>query len=202
MGIKERNEIMNRNFETIGTFELTMPTIRVSDPCYEKGLCGSEILENCLTGTWEAGVDYQEKRVGALAIRHKTSGPQFSVFNNANYNSRVKSAPFFAAVDSGQCGFFDDVHYRDAMVCAGVKYPFEGDKSKDFGHPWYTLCSQITLDTEMAGVIPYGVVSSSGFGDGNYEVFVTRDRNGYINGAAILFICEDEDDFGDEETDN
>ena len=45
-----------------------------------------------------------------------------------------------------------------------------------------------------AGVIPYGVVSASGFGDGGYDLFIHRADNGEIVAAEIVFIVIDDDD--------
>ena len=47
-------------------------------------------------------------------------------------------------------------------------------------------------------MLPYGVVSSSGLGDGCYDCYIQRDAFGYLIRAKILFIdtdaCEMEDD--------
>lgn len=194
---------MDRYFEPIGEFTLTQPVLRVSDPCYEKDCWAGDVLKDCLTGIWEAAVDYDNswgKRVSMLAIRHE-SGPQFSVFSNPRRDIQVEDTSLIAGVDSGQCGFFDETYYRDDKVCEGANDPSPDRGS--YGEPWYTLCCHITLSEDQAGTIPYGAVSSSGYGDGSYEVFVTRDRSGYINGAAIMFIDDpeedDEDDYYDDD---
>ena len=81
-------------------------------------------------------------------------------------------------VDSGQAGFFESEIYRS--------------DSEEF----YDEVCEITLADEAWGVIPngMGVVSSTGFGDGGYAVFVERGvgkgHNGKIASIEIVFIDE------------
>lgn len=55
----------------------------------------------------------------------------------------------------------------------------------DFGEPWYNANCDIL--SKMAGVIPYGTVSSSGFGDGSYYCYYIED-NSEIVAIKIVFI--------------
>lgn len=65
-------------------------------------------------------------------------------------------------MDSAQAGIFDFGHFQDESV-------IEDQELTDFGSRWFTFCCYQTLDSEHhAGLIPYGVVASSGFGDGKY----------------------------------
>ena len=66
------------------------------------------------------------------------------------------------AVDSGQCGFYEEDYYNANQ---GGEY---GDLDTFYGK----ACN-ITLSDEQAGIIDgKGFVSSSGWGDGMYQVFV------------------------------
>jgi len=49
------------------------------------------------------------------------------------------------------------------------------------------------------GVVPFGAVSSSGFGDGGYNLYVERDGNGEIVAGRIEFIVEDDDEDDNED---
>jgi hypothetical protein len=49
------------------------------------------------------------------------------------------------------------------------------------------------------GVLPFGAVSSSGFGDGGYNLYVERDASGEVVAARIEFIVEDPEDDDEEE---
>lgn len=203
---------MTRCFERVGTFEMSQPTMRISDPCYSRDCSVSNTVNDCLTGTWEASVAYEEesffgRRVAALAACHSANGPRVEVFNSIGMSyGQVEDAPFWAGVDSGQCGFFDDAHYQDDSICTMAAKMNCGSPGNDYGEPWYTMCCHTTQASEQVGVIPYGVVSSSGFGDGAYEVFFHRERNGYIDAVAVVFIdegCtedeEDPDEFDEED---
>ena len=90
---------------------------------------------------------------------------------------------FEVGVDSGQAGFFDDAFYQNDTV-------FEELPSPGFaiGDLWYRHVCDITLSKMSAGVLPYGAVSSSGFGDGGYTCYTHADENGVIDFAFIVFI--------------
>lgn len=60
---------------------------------------------------------------------------------------------------------------------------------------WYEMCCDKTLSNENAGVIPGGVVSSSGYGDGGYDAFIAKNSNGQVIGVKIVFLLEEEDDY-------
>lgn len=65
---------------------------------------------------------------------------------------------------------------------------------------WYEMCCDKTLSDQGAGVIPGGVVSRSGYGDGGYDCFIQKDKSGQIVGVKIVFISEEE--FKEEEDNN
>ncbi len=54
------------------------------------------------------------------------------------------------------------------------------------------MCCNRTLGEVGAGMIPHGVVSSTGWGDGAYVINVAR-RNGYVYFIEVLFIDDEED---------
>lgn len=147
----------------IGEFEVTGDVLTVSDPCYEPGTwCMGHILD-VKPGMWEAhiGMCHDKRwgnRVAYLAAYHKNC-PDKKLLTEY-------SAPFEVGVDSGQAGIFDRAHYQDASVVAPLPDPIDNTD------PWYSACCHQTLETEhRAGVIPYGVVSRSGMGDGGYSCY-------------------------------
>lgn len=158
---------MKRNCEFIdlGEFEMTSPVMRVSDPCYERDVWCCGTVDHCKLGTWEAGVLKTDEgewgtRCAVLAVRHKDIG-----------------------VDSGQAGFFDDAFYQNDTVFEELPAP-----GFAIGDLWYRHVCDITLSKMSAGVLPYGAVSSSGFGDGGYTCYTHADENGVIDFAFIVFI--------------
>ncbi len=284
----------------LGTFQLTGPVMRVSDPCYTRDVWCCGTVDNCRTGTWEAAIlkkvegDWGE-RVSVLAARHESSRTPFSVLRSwIEPGKRNWSfCPFEVGVDSGQAGLFDDLHYQDSIIeewdldpqtllsihddilrvdwynadegicgdydpdnpedmnllrfdvyvkgptgweevddasyCSMIpasapkdslrrtlrrifkkyrevimSYPVEysvkhlgenlswitdtGEEVELFDQLWYDRCCQITLSRLRAGVLPNGVVSSSGFGDGGYTAFTHKDSSGRVDFIFIVFI--------------
>ena len=127
-------------------------------------------------------------RVAVLAVRHKETGPDFTIIRNPNIflgHGSWTEQPFELRVDFGLAGLFDDAHYQADTVFDGMKEP-----EHDFGDLWYNHACDITLSRMQAGVMPFGVVSSSGFGDGGYVCYTHEGDTGEIDFAFIVFIDE------------
>ena len=179
-------------FIELGDFELTASTMRVSDPCYDRAVHCSGVISRCKRGTWNAGVLKVESfghRCAALIVRHEQTS---FVMDEIRNGTALKAAidlcdelPTTLGVDSGQLGFFDDAFYQDVSVFNGEDTPkFESDDQ------WYAYVCDITLSRIGAGVIPYGAVSSSGYGDGGYPCYTHADKNGEVDFAFVVFIDE------------
>jgi hypothetical protein len=172
----------------LGTFEVSGSKIRVSDPCYDRDVWCAGILENCAPGGWSASLLMSDEgtwgtRVKELIIRH-----QDWMSENPTEKSDVH-----AGVDSGQCGFWDDALYPD------------GERRYDAGE-WYHTVSQLTFDevnprTRYGGVISFGALSQSGYGDGGYNVYVDRNSLGQIVAAKIDYIPDFDEEEEEEEND-
>ena len=90
-------------------------------------------------------------------------------------------------VDSGQAGFFDLDFYQDddAVDRSSIAHDFSGwDRVTDF----YKTCCDLTQSDQKAGTIPYGVVSSSGYGNGLYGCGYHTDEDRKVDMAFISFI--------------
>ena len=84
-------------------------------------------------------------------------------------------------VDSGQMGIY-----------------VIGDDRPDTEHADYDKICDLTLGEMAAGLLPYGVVSSSGFGDGQYEVYGRRNKDDLLTSIMVEFIPdENRDDIDD-----
>lgn len=183
----------NREFIDLGEFEMTSPVVRVSDPCYERDVWCCGTVDHCKLGTWEAGVLKTDEgewgtRCAVLAVRHKDTGPDFNVIRSGKVRKmtcKCVEQPFEVGVDSGQAGFFDDAFYQDNSIFKGMPEP-----EHDYGDLWYNHACDITLSERSAGVMPYGVVSSSGFGDGSYVCYTHKGSDGEIDFAFVIFIDE------------
>jgi hypothetical protein len=104
-------------------------------------------------------------------------------------------------VDSGQAGIFSRESYRNDSVVDRIGLG-DGDISffENFSRPeedgerWYKhMCSR-TLGVLQWGVYDEGMVSSSGFGDGSYDLYVLTTPDEVVVGFLIDFQVEEEID--------
>lgn len=171
----------------LGEFKIVSGKMAVSDPCYKPDVWCRGELENVMNGTWYASAvevytgSWGRRIARLIAVHENYIGERMS---------KGQCAGFEVGVDSGQAGLFDDSHYQDDSIIPNPKPRFFGEPSDI----WYSHCCDITLSPLSAGVLPYGVVSSSGFGDGGYDCFICRNEYGQIIRAEIEFITEDEDE--------
>ena len=177
---------MNMTRKTIGSFECVSGKFAVSDPCYDTDVWCRGELENIKRGKWsaEAGMVDDGKwglRVALLSAQHE------SYDEDAEGDLAEYAAEFEVGVDSGQAGIFDAKHYRDDAVFGDSKPKFKaGDTGP--GDVWYDHCCDKTIGGSRAGVIPYGAVSSSGYGDGGYGCVYYTDAEGLVVKVAVQFI--------------
>jgi len=177
---------MNIIRKPIGNFECVSGKLTVSDPCYDTDVWCRGELDNTMLGTWdaEAGiVDAGEwgTRVALLTAQHE------SYDEDAEGDLTEHIAEFEVGVDSGQAGIFDAKYYRDDSVFGSDKPMFEVGITEP-GGVWYGFCCDVTLSNELAGIIPYGVVSSSGYGDGRYWCVYYTDTDDFVVKVTIQFI--------------
>lgn len=177
---------------------MSTPQMRVSDPGYDDSVWCYGIIPDCATGNWEAAVAYSDEgefgeRVALLTARHISSMRSFSICDQVWMDEEYihykgwSTCDFEMGVDSGQAGLFDDAHYRDNSVFVGMPEP-----EHKFGIPWFNYCCDLTLGERQAGVLPYGAVSSSGYGDGCYPVLQHKNKRGQVDCVVILFLCEEQ----------
>lgn len=166
----------------LGTFDVTSGKLVVSDPCYNPGIWCQGNLENVKNGRWHGFV-----------VRGKTDWGNrcwevYAMHDECSLSTAIaERTDIDVGVDSGQAGIFDYSQYHGGE-----------DDYGDGG--WYDLCCQTTLSKpHSAGVVPGGVVSSSGFGDGGYTCEIAKNDDGQIVGVKITFICQE--DFENDDSD-
>lgn len=144
-----------------GNIELSGKVV-IADPCFER------LSEHCIAtdiavkqGTYAAYI--AKKYVNGWGTR----AAAVMVIHTDYLNSiKEKWDPYgrYVFVDSGQCGIFDD-----------AVYPAVGEPSGDWCDEEFLFgeCCSIILSRKPWGILRSGkgVVSSSGAGDGSYEVF-------------------------------
>jgi hypothetical protein len=175
------------------SFEVISGELVCSDPCYSLDVWCMGVVDNVKKGTWVADVERSDEgdwgnRIAMLSVRH--------IDHNSNTPLELENElPFVGGVDSGQFGFFDKDFYRNDESAKDLgKYNFSPDYDREEGDQWYRACANLTLDSEQWGVLPNGVVSSSGFGDGSYGVFGEKNAEGEYVAFSVVFIWEDEQD--------
>ena len=160
-------------------FKINSSMIRVTDPCYDR-----EVPENCylilekvMNGTWVPEIERHQCRVSRLTIRHE----EVAVPNCDEFVG-------LASVDSGQCGFYDQ-----------IQYPTSSEEFEYDPYTFYGKLCQLTGSDDIS-VMEHGVFTSSGYGDGEYPVLVQRNSDGVIVAVTIDYTGP-EDDFDDEDGD-
>jgi hypothetical protein len=169
----------------VGEFQIISGTVVISDPCYALGTWCQGNLERVLIGKWASFVKIATKREFRGCVIELISRAVDGIpIVNAGWQREVS---FMVGVDSGQAGIFDTAHYRDDKIAETVPRLSKEQICPD--EPWYSLCCDRTLETKLhAGVIPYGVVSTSGIGDGSYHCYTRRDAQGHIVAIKIVFM--------------
>ncbi len=180
----------------IGKFRVTSGRIRVTDPCYLTGaadagpkqgtdhLLGSGIqVLPARDGEWQAWVTVLPARVTGWGDRVA----RLIVSHVESKHAAVERLDSIC-VDSGQAGVFDD----------GL-FPREPSQfNYDDDTCFYKTVCDMTCDDDGpgGGTVEFGAVSSSGFGDGSYALYVGRiDGPGSAVAAGeIVFIGVDDDE--------
>ena len=187
----------------IKQFEVTSGKLVCSDPCYSIPTWCQGIVENVKNGVWGAEINLSDQqdwgmRVASLYIVNEHANATMTDIETKIFEDEPLN--FAAGVDSGQFGFFDFAHYRNDESAKDLpKQDFGENYDIQEGDAWYRACSGLTLGDEQWGVLPNGVVSSSGFGDGSYDVYGYKDAYGEYVAFAVVFIYDDEGDEYDDE---
>lgn len=176
--LKEKNVFSfftseGREPQPLGTINLENSVYAI-DPCYEPGSRYSGKIDNVKPGIWHTfrKIGYCDDwgfRIAELIIRHED-------YLEGDIEQLAEGVD--VGVDSGQAGFFDAPYYEE-------------NKAKENEDEWYDRVSDITLGEKSAGTIDMkGVVASSGFGDGGYNLY-THEVDGKVVGMRIEFICQE-----------
>jgi hypothetical protein len=170
--------------EELGVFELGEKAV-ITDPCYERPEVTNRnnAVVDVEPGLWEAEIVLSNEgswgdRVAELKVAH------------AHYNKEPREFLTTCGVDSGQLGVFDYTKYPIGVD--GYNWDYDDPEN------WYRRACNETHDeknpSKKAGIVEsMGAVSSSGFGDGAYEVLVARNGEDKVVGIKVVFIPEDED---------
>lgn len=172
------------------SFKVASGKIRISDPCYDRDDAGLGVTIKAKNGKWNAFANHEDlgswgERISTLTAEHSEPGK----FVGCKVDT--------ICVDSGQAGIFDYNHFKDDSNVKGVKRIHNKTICDD--EPWYSICCDRTLSKTQWGVIPNGVVSSSGLGDGCYEVTSYINEEGVVSKVEILFLTDEQEEEHEDE---
>ena len=143
----------------------------VSDPCYRVGTWCQEVVDNMVSGDYDAYVGVASSdRIAYLELIGPDAG-------------ELMSKPTQIAeigVDSGLAGVFD------------AEY-FERNADGNYDGGWYgRVCNTVDEYSDGGCIIDArGACSHAGYGDGSYPVYADTNGRGEVNHLMILFIADD-----------
>jgi hypothetical protein len=178
-------------------FVIKSGKIVLSDPCYDLGTWCQGVIDKVKNGVWIAEIEDTTDFGGRISrlLAYHINFPTTS----DDIADDGELLPFEGGVDSGQFGYFDFDEYRSDESVQGVPRLAEQDQPiirED--EPFYSICCDRTLTKDMWGVIPFGVISSSGVGDGLYPTYGIKNGDGEYVAFTTIFLDRDED-FEDDE---
>jgi hypothetical protein len=161
----------------------------VSDPSYPIGTWCQAVIDNVLDGDYI--VEVEKRHMGEWGTRCATLMVLHSDFKNEK-KIKWETTTHFIGVDSGQAGVFNYDSYKNDSVFKTksnfyIDAPFLSNAEE--GDEWYGHMCDRTLSEQRYGTYENGVVSSSGFGDGSYKLFITKSK-GKVVGFYIDFLME------------
>ena len=171
-------------------FNVTSGEVFLTDPCYDYETITRDkhpggIKSSAKNGMWIVNADVKDERdwgmrVAAIEAVHE------DYIHSLNLYWTILSGS--VGVDSGQAGIFDVGQYP------------AGEDTGDFNDPesFYGKVCKLTYDENNRelthGVVDFGVVSLSGFGDGGYDAYAAKNNAGEVVGFRIVFIEDERDD--------
>lgn len=174
---------------SLDSFQVTSGKVMCSDPCYEEG----DVLVPAKNGEWLANVEMSDEgswgdRVKKVLVHHIDFSP-IGTRSCKSYDT-VDNERIF--VDSGQAGVYDSSTFRNDKLALTADRIGE-HKPICEEDAWYSICCDRTLSKKGYGYVPQGFVTTSGYGDGCYDVDVYK-KNGVAVALEITFIEDREDE--------
>lgn len=169
-------KIMKMVRKHYGTIKLGKSVI-LSDPCYKPGIWCSSEIEDMNPGIYDCYVDmirhFNSTRVARLTIT-----PAESNKVGFSYDTKVKD---FLAVDAGVFGIYD----KDYFIQKKTQEPDE----------WYSENVVSWCGEDLAFICSEGkgIISSSGYGDGVYDAFLSKNEQGLVDSIMAVFIYPEDD---------
>ena len=150
----------------------------VTDPCYGLTVPCKAIVNNVVPGEYETFVETIDEGNWGERIS------SLSAIKRDSYREIVQEECLeeVIGVDSGQVGIFD-YDYR-------IKQGDDLGEYHDESSIYKRICN-LTSSTQWGELDNKVVASSSGFGDGCYDLVLFKNKEGKIIGFKVIFIYEE-----------
>lgn len=169
-------------YKYVGIFNHKGNKIDITDPCYDKGTW-CRTTQELPEGEYECWVDIVDygdwgKRVALSQIIKKD-------LDNSDIYARTRIAEI--GVDAGLAGFFDNKpDYDDAAWSEFCEWSWQKENQIER--------KTVALANEDNAAKCEGFFTSSGFGDGCYDVIALYDKDDKLIGYEINFIEEENEE--------
>lgn len=190
--------LVSKRKDSLGEFQVVSGRIIASDPGYTPDLAAhglSAIVENCRKGTWHAASVAKQFDNWYIVAELWATADGFADSTNLRWTEQRG----IVGVDGGQAGIWDLSGF-DAAALVPKDYPWTFDNAKGGKGPaipempWYSWCCELTNhagNENRGAVMPFGVVSNSGYGDGGYSLFVGQTEAGEVVALRIVFVDDE-----------
>lgn len=178
----------------LGTFSISSGVLVATDPGYDLGTARTPglgtVIEGCRDGTWIAVLTKKRFQNENWSIPSELLVYHESINNSATLE--WKEIPEGLGADTGQVGIWEMKHFHNhSLVPTDIKWTFGTENRPEPADPddlWYSWCCELTNSENEASLMPHGIVSRSGYGDGGYPVFASRDAGGHIVALLVRFV--------------
>lgn len=171
----------------LGKFVLVSGQMRVSDPWTEKAPQKSALdLFRTLSvknGQWQAAARFSDEGVNGIRVAELVALHVSTQAKSLTWSPEKMSI----GVDSGMAGFFDDKYFRDETQVPPGSTPRVSGKPKP-GDAWSSHFTEELISDLSAKLVPFGVMSRTGEGDGFYDLHVARGADGTIHGVRLTYL--------------
>lgn len=158
----------------------------VTDPCYcyEPNQRGIVLLKNVQAGEYKCCVIYnKENRVKEAIILHES----LSIYEQEGF---LWLQDGFISVDAAIAGVINYSLHEEMRKC-------KNRSEEKWEEKYYKeICELFSQDTDTICFRENSFITSTGWGDGRYEVYVTK-KDDKIYGIKIIY-DEDEEEFEDD----
>lgn len=193
------------------TFDVYSGEVRITDPCYTRGvhLDADGKLVSILTlkakkGRWVAEVEKDERVyqdiISKLVCYYDEQQSELAGLSDMSSDfhkalammmakdvEKVVENKTYVTVESGQVGIFDNKSFRDDKIASRATRV--SDKIVCEDQPWYSICCDRVLSEDQWGSVPNGCVSSSAR-EGKVEVSTYTNASGELVKVEINFASQ------------